>query len=193
MVGNLYKLDVHTSCKTALVEGSIETWHRRLAHIQPATIQEMAKLKAVKGLEIRNFDGIPKTCTRCVLGKAHGSAIPKASSSRSTQPFQLVHSDMNGPIKVPSLGESRYFVTFTEDITNCASLYTMKTKSERFKYFKIFIAHAEKQTGAILNSLKLIGRYSKSKDEVKALRIDNGGEYLSNGFNSFLQERGIQN
>ena len=35
MTGNLYKLDLHSDSKTALVANAAEIWHLRLAHIQP--------------------------------------------------------------------------------------------------------------------------------------------------------------
>ena len=77
----------------------------------------MEKSEAVRGLEITcNVDNT-KTCSGCVLGKTQRTAIPKKSSSRPTELLQLVHSDVNGPMEVQSLGGSRYFVTFIDDFS----------------------------------------------------------------------------
>ena len=191
--GNLYELDTPPpSVESALLAKSTQLWHQRLAHIQPATIIEMSKSQAVRGLEIDDSREQTMTCAGCALGKAHRAVIPKKSHTRSTKLLELVHSDVNGPLEVPSLGGSRYFVTFIDDFSRWTSLYTMKTKSETFSCFKKFHAYAEKHTGARIESLNVVKRSSKSAEELKALRTDNGGEYISLEFKSYLQEHGIQ-
>ena len=74
MTGNLYKPDLQSDSETALLANTAELLHPRLAHIQPSTITEMAKSKAVQGLEISSSDKRDKTCS-CVLGKAHRTPI----------------------------------------------------------------------------------------------------------------------
>ena len=192
MTGNLYKLDFNAPSEKALVAATTETWHRRLAHIQLATILAMAKSDAVKGLEIKNSNKSPKSCAGCLTGKAHRISIPKQSSSRSSQLLELVHSDVNGPIEVPSIGGSRYFVTFIDDFSRWTSLYTMKKKSDTINCFKAFHAYAEKHTGARLKNFNVIHRSRKGAEELKTLRSDNGGKYISNEFKSYLQQHDIQ-
>ena len=192
MTKSLYELDVHsTSAEQGFLAASTECWHHRLAHIQPAAIAEMANSTAVRGLEIRgSYKAI--TCSGCVLGKGHRAAIPKKSNNRSTRLLELVHSDVNGPIEVPSLGGSRYFVTFIDDFSRWTSLYTMKAKSETFSCFQRFHAEAERHTGAKISSVNVIKRTSKTADQLKTLRTDNGGEYISNEFKTYLQDHGIR-
>ncbi len=193
MKGNLYELDTYpTSKETALVGNSIEVWHHRLAHIQPSTILEMSKSQAVQGLNIENSSRKLSNCTGCVLGKGHRAPIPKKSDTRAQKPLELVHSDVNGPLDITSLGGSRYFVTFIDDFSRWTSLFTMKTKSEVFECFKRFHAYAEKHTGARIGSVNVIKRTSKTAEELKAIRTDNGGEYISNEFKSYLLKHGIQ-
>ena len=103
-----------------------------------------------------------------------------------------MHSDANGHLEVQSLGESRYFGTFIDDFSRWASIFTMKNKSDTFSNFKIFRAQTEMHTGAKLKSLNVIKRSAKSAEELKILRTDNGGEYVSNEFKSYLQEHGIR-
>ena len=91
-----------------------------------------------------------------------------------------MHSDVNGPLEVQSLGGSRYFVTFIDDFSRCTSVFTMVNKSDTLSCLKIFRAQAEKHTGAKLKSLNVIKRSAKSAEELKILRTDNGGEYVSN-------------
>ena len=153
----------------------------------------MAKSKTVQGHEISSSNKNNNTCSSIVLGKAHRSPITKKSQSRSTQLLELVHSDVNGSPEVQSLAGSRYFVTFIDDFSRWTSVFPMRNKSDTFSCFKIFRAQAEKHTGAALKSLNVTKRSAKSAEELKILRTDNGGEYVSNEFKSYLQEHDIRN
>ena len=173
----------HTKCKI---------WHQRLAHIQPSSIIEMAQSNAVQGIDIDHSSRDELTCTGCVLGKGHRQAIPKKSHSRATKLQELVHSDVNGSLEIPSLGGSRYFITFIDDYSRWTSLYTMRAKSETLDCFEKYHACAERHAGAEIGSVNFIKGTNKTAEELKALRTDNGSGYLSNEFKSYLQEDGIQ-
>ena len=192
MKGNLYELDLHNPTETALAASTIELWHHRLAHIQPVDIKSMQNSHAVRGLEISSDISNSKVCSGCALGKAHRTAVPKKSHSRSTKLLQVIHSDVSGPIEVPSLGGSRYFVTFIDDFSRWTTMYTMKAKSETFKCFRTYHAHAEKHTGSKIKTLNVVQSSCKPAEQIKAIRTDNGGEYISNEFKSYLLEHGIQ-
>ncbi len=192
MLGNLYQLDVPRSEFKALLSTSLPIWHRRLAHVQPDVIKDMSKSNGVHGIQLSDSTTNSNVCTGCVYGKAHRTAIPKKSETRATKLLQLVHSDVNGPIEVPSLGGSRYFVTFIDDYSRWTTMYTMKQKSETFACFQKFHSFAEKHTGFSIQSVNVIKRSSKSDESLKALRTDNGGEYLSSDFKSYLIRHGIQ-
>lgn len=190
---NLYELDTNqTPQEQSLIARSTKLWHQRLGHIQPSTIIEMSKSGTVRGLDIQHSDKDEITCSGCVLGKGHRQPIPKKSNTRATKLLELVHSDVNGPLEVPSLGGSRYFVTFIDDFSRWTSLYTMKAKSETFDCFRKYHTNVERHTGAKIGSVNMISRTKKTVEELKALRTDNGGEYLSNAFKSYLQDHGIQ-
>ena len=57
-----------------------------------------------------------------------------------------MHSDVFGPVKVPSLGKSVYYVSFIDELSRNAWIYFLKKKSEAFDRFKEFKAHVENQT-----------------------------------------------
>ena len=135
MKGNLHQLDVPTPPNEQPLV-SQQLWYHRLAHIQPASLMQMAKSNAVKGLDINSSTTKNMTCTGCVLGKGHRQAIPQKANSRSTKLLELVHSDVNGTVEVPFFGGSRYFVTFIDNYSRWTALYTIKKKSEVFDCFK---------------------------------------------------------
>ena len=175
MQGNLYRLDTITQ-RTALVACKLELWHKRLAHVHPSVIEHMSKNSIATGIDLKQSASSFNHCDGCMLGKGHRSPIPKKSASTSNHLLELVHSDVNGPMETPSLGGSRYFVSFVDDYSKWTVVYPMKSKSETFSYFKKFHIHAEKYTSK----------------RIKTIRTDNGGEYISKQFKSYIEQHGIE-
>ena len=118
MSGNLYKLDIDSGTSSeskALIAYPLDTWHQRLAHIDPNTIQKMSKNRTVNGLELKKDQGPPAPCTHCIRGKGRRTPFSKQSNTKTSKLLELVHSDVKGPIETESLGGSRYFTTFIDD------------------------------------------------------------------------------
>ena len=87
----------------------------------------------------------------------------------------LVHSDVCGPLSSNARGGFQYFITFTDDFSRYGYLYLMKHKSKSFEKFKIFKNEVQNQLGK----------------NIKSLRSDRGGEYLSQEFIDHLRDCGI--
>jgi len=62
---------------------------------------------------------------------------------RAKHILELVHSDVFGPLKVPSLGKFVYYVSFIDDFSRNTWIYFLKKKSEVFDRFKEFKALVE--------------------------------------------------
>ena len=77
-------------------------------------------------------------------------------------------------MSVNSIGGSRYFITFTDDYTRYTYIYFVKHKNEVLAKFKEFVNMVKNCTGK----------------NVKTFRTDNGGEYCSKEFESFLKDSG---
>eukprot|EP00171_Calliarthron_tuberculosum_P011515 IDg11515t1 len=131
MIKGLYILDTMPSAfnsDSALI-ADLRIWHQRLAHVSPVSIKSMSDNGVVIGVTLKPSDN-NVDCVGCILGKGQLNPIPKARSSRSNQVLQLVHSDVLGPIEVPSVGGARYVITFIDDHSNWTAEYTMRQKSE---------------------------------------------------------------
>ena len=50
--------------------------------------------------------------------------------------LELVHSDVFGPVKVPSLGKSLYYVSFIDGFSRNTWIYFLKNKCEVIDRFK---------------------------------------------------------
>ena len=178
--GSLYYLDqggpIYQACSSSHQNSSKETiWHRRFGHLGAKGIQELAKNKMVSGL---NFDWRQDSgfCESCVKGKNHRLPFQHSTGKRADHPLDLIHSDVCGKIGTWSLSRGEYFVTFVDDHTRHVWVYILKHKGEVLQRFQEWKALVE----------KLSGRH------VKTLRSDNGGEYNSREFTSYLTKEGIK-
>ena len=113
-------------------------------------------------------------CDICELAKSHRASFPLILN-KSPSPFMVIHSDVWGPSKVPTLSGSRWFVTFIDDCTRMTWLCLMKTKDEVNLLFQNFHKMIETQYNA----------------KVRVLRSDNGGEYQSSDLQKYLEGHGI--
>jgi transposase InsO family protein len=80
-----------------------------------------------------------------------------------------------GPVPIPSLGKSVYYVSFIYNFSRNTWMYFIINKSEVFDKFKEFKALVENQT----------------KNKIKVLRTNNGGELCVNEFEEFCKKCGI--
>lgn len=89
----------------------------------------------------------------------------------------VIHSDVCGPSKIPTLGGSRWFITFIDDCTIMTWLCLMKSKSEVNLLFQKFYTTIHTQYNA----------------RIKVLQSDNGREYNCSDLHKFLESRGAIN
>ncbi|KAL4384136.1 hypothetical protein GQ457_15G014370 [Hibiscus cannabinus] len=159
------------------VIGELQTQEDRFNRRQDETIEQALKAKVYlkNNREEKNQKDRGRGRGRG-QGKHPRSRFPKESTSRATEPLQLVQTDVCGPIKPPSFGKSKYFLLFIDDYSRKTWVYFLKQKSEAFGAFKIFKALVEKESGF----------------EIKSLRSDRGGEFTSNKFNDFCKAKGIR-
>ena len=148
-------------------------WHLRYGHLNYKGMRLLKEKNMVKGLP--NIDKIDKVCEGCIYGKMHRLPFPK-NAWRAKAPLELVHSDILGPTRTPSLGGKRYFLLFVDDYTRMMWIYILEKKSEAFSVFLKFQALVERQSGS----------------PIKTLRTDRGGEYIYTPFMEYYKEKGIK-
>ncbi|KAM1409238.1 hypothetical protein ACFX2I_009652 [Malus domestica] len=145
-------------------------WHLKLGHVNLEKIHKMSKDGYIHPLGNDRMG----TCECCLKGKMTKSSFT-GKGERATEILGLIHTDVCGPMSTTSRGGFSYYITFTDDHSRFGYVYLMKYKSESFERFKEFKNEVEKQTGK----------------QIKILRSDRGGEYLSNEFLDYLKECGI--
>ena len=147
-------------------------WHCRLGHINEKRISKLHKDGYLDKFDFESY----QECESCLLGKMTKAPFT-GKGQRATKRLELIHSDVCGPMRVMARGGYYYFITFTDDFSRYGYVYLMKNKSDSFEKFKEYKVEVEKQIGGGAN--------------IKILRSDRGGEYLSTEFKEYLKECGI--
>lgn len=148
------------------VHDEIELWHRKLGHPGYASMKFLPE-----------YDGktLPKTnCKICLEAKQ--SKMPfKSSETKTDDILQLVHTDVNGPMQAISLGKHKYILTIIDDYSKKVFAFPIKSKSDVFDKFNEWRKYVENQTGK----------------KLKAIRSDNGTEFINHKFDEMTKENGI--
>jgi Integrase core domain len=130
-----------------------------MGHLGEDYVRKLTRMVEGMGIKVRTTVGV---CEACLEGKQtrQPSHLPEAGV---TEPLELIHNDLCGPISPTTYGGTNYYLLFTDDYTRMTHIYPLKKKSsanglEKFKEYK---PEVERQTGKM----------------IKRLRTDGGGEY----------------
>ena len=179
LAGKLYFLMLASIEHVHLAESSIcdkQLWHHRLGHLSMEDVKKLSKDNMVHGMKLNHDEECSPLCESCIMGKQHRNSFPKASKSQPVEACgSIVNSHVCGHVPVNSIGESRYFVTSIDDFSKYTQIYFIKQKSDVLEKFEEFVTQTANITG----------------NSVKILRTDNGREYTSQLFDTYLAERGI--
>lgn len=180
--GRLYYL-----CKTKVTkkrDENLETWHKLLGHCNLTDLKKLENV--VEGMNISSSKEFE--CETCILSKTTNTRSREADI-RATKPFELIHTDLAGPIDPVAKDGFRYAMIFVDDYSGCSFTYFLKEKSDAPKATERFLADT--------NPYGKVKTFNFHADvfpagETERLRSDNGGEYISNEFKSLLTRHGIK-
>ena len=120
--------------------GDTMLWHQRLGHIGEKGLQSL------QGKGMSNCNSDFDFCEHYLYGKHNRVKFP-SRATREKEILELIHNDVFGPIHVPSLGGSIYYVSFIDDFSRNTWLYLWKKKLDVFSKFKEYKALVENQKG----------------------------------------------
>ena len=151
----------------------INTWHRILGHCNYDDIRKLPNV--VNGIKIKEKIGsLNKNCEICIQGKFSQSRN-RQPDRRAVSTFELIHTDLAGPIEPADINGHIYAITFTDDFSGVIFVYFLKTKKDTVSTTKKFIADTAPAPGRI-----------------KSLRSDNGSEFKLNDFQRLLCDNSIR-
>ena len=140
-------------------------WHRRLGH----TCFDKLK-KTLPWLSLTQF-----VCESCQLGKHHRSSYSSRNGIPSSAPFDLLHCDVWGPSRTPSISSHLYYIVFVDDYTHVSWVYLLCDRSEVVTTITHFIT-------------EVVTQYSTTP---KIIRTDNALEFLQASLRTFCVDCGI--
>ena len=102
------------------------TWHRILGHCNYDDIRKLPNV--VKGMKIKEkIDTLNKNCEICIQEKFFQSRN-RQSDRHAASTFELIHTDLVGPIEPADINRHRYTMTFTDDFSGAIFVYFLKNK-----------------------------------------------------------------
>ncbi|GJX43763.1 putative ribonuclease H-like domain-containing protein [Tanacetum coccineum] len=180
---NMYSFDlknvVPSGGLTCLIEKATidesNLWHRRLGHINFKTMNKLVRGNLVRGLPLKLFEN-DHSCVACQKGKQHKASCKTKLMSSISNPLQMLHIDLFGPIFVRSINHKIYCLVVTDDYSRFSWVFFLATKDETSGILKTFITGIENQIN----------------HKVKIIRCDNGTEFKNNDMNQFCGMKGIK-
>ncbi|CAI7866967.1 unnamed protein product [Closterium sp. NIES-53] len=157
----------------ALAEGETEvTITKGMEHLGVKLVKD----GSLKGLEVKRVVKEIGSCPTCLETKF--TIFPFSSGTGPANALlALVHMDVVGPTRAPSLSGSRYFLTIVDDHTRAVWVDPLKTNGEMAAtVLKEWMPRAQRESG----------------HKVKVICIDNGGEFIGSDFEAVLKKKGIQ-
>lgn len=132
-------------------------------------------LEAYLSLKEKN-EGV---CEDCQLDKQIRNSHSAKNIISTSQPLDLLHMDLVGPIQTESIGGKKYFLVVVDDYSRFTWVAFLHDKSEAFKNFHSLCnrIQTEKQSHCL---------------DITRIRTDHGTEFENSSFAEFCDKRGIK-
>ncbi|KAJ9520180.1 hypothetical protein QJQ45_030103 [Haematococcus lacustris] len=162
---------------------SPQVWHQRLCHASYAALARMQSEGMVKGVtttaaQFRAAASDAAVCVGCVKGKQSKNvafADPSPNAAPVTAPLGLIHMDVCGPMHARARDGSLYVATFLDEHTKLSVCVPISSKAQVPDVVKTVIEQLENQSGF----------------RCKAIRTDNGTEYVNSRMKEYCSSKGI--
>ena len=140
MSNGLFKMNVMTvvppikninkkSTSFAYMLESSNVWHGRLGHVNYDTLRRLINMECLPNFKI---DPNHK-CEICVESKLTRTYFQ--SIERSSEPLELIHSDISDMKFIQTRGGKKYFLTLIDDCTRYCYVYLLRSKDEALEMF----------------------------------------------------------
>lgn len=151
---------------------TLQQWHRRLGHVNTATIKTMCSNGSVSGIKLT--DQINFFCEECQLGKMHRSSHP-VSERLVLEKGECFHVDLCGPMEQTGIDGVRFCMMLKDEGTGFRFVYFLKQKSDAVEFLEDFLLKASNVWNA----------------KIKHIRYDNGTEFINNDVTKLMSKHGI--
>ncbi|UYV63360.1 hypothetical protein LAZ67_2003844, partial [Cordylochernes scorpioides] len=146
----------------------LQLWHERFGQQNKRHVQKWLKEQGIDTV----MDNEP--CETCIYGKQHRLSFGSREQYASTQPGNLIHVDVSGPMQEVSKGGMRNFVCFKDDFTKYRSVYFLKEKSQVIEKLEQFLLETK-----------------TTEHIVKEILTDGGKEFVNKETSKITNKYGI--
>jgi transposase InsO family protein len=115
------------------------------------------------------------------MANAKRAPSPTSLNPKSTRILELLHTDIAGPYATTSFDDKRYVLTVLDDYTKLSSVKCVKHKDD--------VAAA---LIYICNSLENQCLDLEDSPKIKAVKSDNGTEYINSEVKAYFSSKGIE-
>jgi hypothetical protein len=151
-------------------------WHRRLSHLGYQNVRKTASMtKGMPDFNQSPLESMHPLCHTCKISKSVRT-ISQESQQRAQHAFDVIHTDVVGPINPIGRNGHKWAVMYTDDATRVRWIKTFKYKREAYKHTITFVLYVKTQYDA----------------NIKMIRLDGGNEYGGQKLLDFLEEHGIR-
>ncbi|GKD73081.1 putative RNA-directed DNA polymerase [Tanacetum coccineum] len=162
----LYKMGMFENNRHAMMTTQ-SMWHKRLGHPSSSRLYHLDFFKNTS-LDSKFF------CDSCVKAKFTRLPFP-ISVTKTNACFELIHCDIWGKYRTPSLTRANYFLTIVDDFSRSVWVFLLK--------------HKDQASICLVDFHKMVKvQFEKN---IKRIRCDNGGEFVSNKMIDFYAREGI--
>lgn len=151
---------------------TLQQWHRRLGHVNIATIKNMCSNESVSGIKLT--DQCNFFCEECQLGKMHRSSHP-VSERLVLKKGECFHIDLCGPMEHIGIDGVRFCMILKDEGTGFRFAYFLKQKSDVVEFLEDFLLKASNVWNA----------------KIKHIRYDNGTEFINSNVSKLVSKHGI--
>ncbi|POV97405.1 hypothetical protein PSHT_14600 [Puccinia striiformis] len=152
-----------------------DLWHSRLGHLAICTLNKTITKCCASGLPLKKLRVPSKACDSCSLAKSQHRPFIHESRGLTKEVGDLVVADLMGPYPA-SIDGFCYAMVVQDVFSRLTSVIGLKLKSDAAPMLTIWILKFQRQIGK----------------SIRTLRTDNGGEFISKVFDSFLRTSGIE-
>jgi hypothetical protein len=166
---------------------STEVWHARLGHFGLENMGLLVSKNMVLGFPLTKSQiedirkNVDRFCELCVMANAKRAPSPTSLNPPSTRILEPLHTDLAGPYATTSYNDKRYVLTVLDDHTKLSSIKSLKDKDD----VAAALIH-------ICNSLENQCRDMEGSPHIKAVRSDNGTEYINSEVKAYFSSKGIE-
>ncbi|GJR98722.1 pol polyprotein [Tanacetum coccineum] len=151
------KNEINIMNSSAYLIESFNVWHGRLGHVNFNSMRRLIKFNSIPNCHIDS----KYKCETCVEAKLTRTSFK--SVKRTTEPLDMIHTDICDLKSLPTKGGNKHFIMFIDDCTKYCYVYLLKSKDEAIDKFVLYKTEVENQLGK----------------KIKVLRSNRGGEYVA--------------